>query len=259
MSHLRLDEDGSILTVTIDRAPVNALTFDTYSEIAEVFSSIGARSDVRSVILTGAGSRAFCAGVDLKWLQNRSSEASPIEARVDPGLLAREAFRSVYDCAVPVVAAVNGPALGAGLALAAVCDLIVAAETATFGAPEINAGVLGASSQLSLLVGRHKARELYFLGEPLTAADLQRCGALYDVVPLGRVLDTAHSLAERLAKKSPIAMRLAKEAMNRVEFLALWDAYRLEQDYTNRLLTFEDSREARLAFLEKRAPQWSLR
>jgi enoyl-CoA hydratase len=108
-------------------------------------------------------------------------------------------------------------------------------------------------------VGRHKAREMYFLGEKVDAAELHRLGAIREVVPADKLLDTAGELAARLAAKSPIALRLAKEAMNRVEFLPLKEAYRTEQDYTNRLLTYADSAEARAAFLEKRSPQWQWR
>ena len=258
MGDLRIERSGHIVTVTIDRPPVNALTLSTYAEIRDIFTAFSDDHTTRAVIFTGSGSRAFCAGVDLKALDQRPETIESIERRIDPGLSAREAFRAVYECAVPVIAAVNGPALGAGLALVAVCDLIIAADTATFGAPEINAGVLGASAHMSLLVGRHKMRELFFLGEPMTAMDLHEAGVVSAVVEASDLLAVANSFAERLSEKSPIAMRLAKEALNRVEFLPLWDAYRVEQDYTNRLLTFEDSAEARRAFLEKRKPEWKI-
>jgi enoyl-CoA hydratase len=166
---------------------------------------------------------------------------------------------AITDCAVPVIAAVNGPALGAGLAFAACCDMIVAAEGATFGTTEINVGLLGASAHLSLLVGRYKARELFFTGETITAEELHRLGAVRSVVPRAQLLDEAGALARTLAAKSPIALRMAKESMNRVEFLPFKDAYRTEQDYTRRLMSFDDSKEARRAFLEKRDPEWKWR
>ena len=206
-------------------------------------------------IFTGAGKRAFIGGADLTGYGRIDDAALPTEL-VDLGLVARESLWAVTDCAVPVIAAVNGPAMGAGLAFSACCDIIVAAENATFGALEINVGLLGASSQLSLMVGRHKAREMYFLGERIDAAELKRLGAIREVVPQDDLLRVAGDLAARLAEKSPIALRLAKESMNRVEFLPLKEAYRTEQDYTNRLLGFEDSAEARAAYLEKRPPEW---
>ena len=145
------------------------------------------------------------------------------------------------------------------MAFAGCCDIIVAAEHAPFGALEINVGLLGASAQLSLMVGRHKAREMYFLGEKVDAEELHRLGAIREVVPVEKLYATAHEVAVQLAAKSPIALRLAKEAMNRVEFLPLKEAYRTEQDYTNRLLSFSDSAEARAAYLEKRKPDWQWR
>ena len=131
---------------------------------------------------------------------------------------------AITDCAVPVIGAINGPALGAGLALAACCDILLASEHATFGTTEINVGLLGASAHLSLLVGRHKAREMFFTGEQVPADELYRIGAVRAVVPHAELLPAARALAATLAAKSPIALRLAKESMNRVEFLPLKEA-----------------------------------
>jgi enoyl-CoA hydratase len=166
---------------------------------------------------------------------------------------------AITDCPVPVIGAINGPALGAGLAYAACCDILVAADTATFGCTEINVGLLGASAHLSRLVGRHKAREMFFTGETVTAEELHRLGVVRAVVPRAELMATARELATTIATKSPIAMRLAKESMNRVENLSLQDGYRTEQDYTARLQRFEDAREARHAFLERRDPEWKWR
>jgi enoyl-CoA hydratase len=248
-----------IATVTIDRPPVNAVATSTMAEIATVFSSFDDDRDVRAVVFTGAGTRAFVGGADLRALGEDDPATWPPSRTADRGVVARDALRAVHHCAVPVVAAVNGPAIGAGLALAAVCDVIVAAEGATFAATEINVGLLGASAHLSLLVGRHKARELYLTGEAITVEELHRLGAVRSVVPHAELATAAREVAAVLAAKSPIAMRLAKQAMNRVEFLPLEEAYRIEQDYTGKLLGFEDSAEARAAFLEKRPPEWRWR
>jgi enoyl-CoA hydratase len=177
----------------------------------------------------------------------------------DPARYARDAFWSITDCAVPVIGAINGPALGAGLAYAACCDILIASDNATFGTTEINVGLLGASSHLSMLVGRHKARELFFTGDTITADELYRLGSLRSVVPRADLLAAALELARSLAEKSPIALRLAKESMNRVEGLPLKEAYRTEQDYTARLVRFDDAKEANAAFLEKRPPNWKWR
>jgi enoyl-CoA hydratase len=257
MADLAVDVVDHIATVTLDRPPVNAITTATMVEIAEAFHALDARRDVRVAIFTAAGDRAFMAGIDLTTVGSRDRGPEVPPALVtDPARAARDAMWAITDCAVPVIAAVNGLALGAGLAFAACCDIIVAAEQATFGTPEINVGLLGASAHLSLLVGRHKARELFFTGDTISAAELHRLGAVRAVVPRDSLLDEAGAFAAELAAKSPIALRLAKESMNRVEWLPLKEGYRTEQDYTARLLGFDDAKEARAAFMEKRAPDW---
>jgi enoyl-CoA hydratase len=252
---VRLEIADHVATVTIDRAPVNALDRAAHVQIKEAFESLNDNRDVRVAIFTGAGSRAFCAGADLRAVNERPDDLPPT-AITDPARYARDAFWSITDCAVPVIGAINGPALGAGLAYAACCDILIASENATFGTTEINVGLLGASAHLSTLVGRHKARELFFTGETISAAELHRLGALRAVVPLAELMPAAWELARTLAAKSPIALRLAKESMNRVEHLPLKEAYRTEQDYTARLRTFDDAKEANAAFLEKRPPDW---
>jgi enoyl-CoA hydratase len=259
VSVINVSIDDHIATVTLDRPPVNAVDNATFVEIRDAFRSLDEDRDVRVAIFTAAGTKAFMAGADLKTFDQSSGSVPPPSVVTDRGSVARDAMWAIYDCAVPVIAAVNGPAIGAGVAFSAVCDIIIAADHARFGTTEINVGLLGASAHLSLLVGRHKARELYFTGELISASELQQLGAIRSVVPADQLMDEARALAVTLAKKSPIALRLAKEAMNRVEFLPLKDAYRTEQDYTARLLGFEDSKEARRAFVEKRDPEWGWR
>jgi len=260
MTWLHVRRDGHVVTVTLDRPPVNAVDNEVSAEIRDVFASFEADRDIRAAIFTAAGDRAFMGGADLNSVGSRDRGAqTPARYVTDPGRTARDAMWAITDCAVPVVGAINGPAIGAGVAFAACCDMIVAAEHATFGTLEINVGLLGASSHLSLMVGRHKAREMFFLGEKVTAAEMYRLGAVREVVPKEQLQTTARALADRLAEKSPIALRLAKESMNRVEFMPLKDAYRTEQDYTARLLGYEDSAEARQAFLDKRDPDWKWR
>jgi enoyl-CoA hydratase len=236
--------EDHIATVTIDRPPVNAVDRDAHVAIQRAFESLNDNQDVRVAIFTAVGDRAFMAGADLRTI-NKPVENLPPTA--------------ITDCAVPVIGAINGPALGAGLAYAACCDILIASENATFGTTEINVGLLGASSHLSTLVGRHKARELFFTGETISAAELYRLGSLRAVVTREDLMSAAMELARSLAAKSPIALRLAKESMNRVEGLPLKEAYRTEQDYTARLLRFDDAKEANKAFLEKRPPEWKWR
>jgi enoyl-CoA hydratase len=260
MADLRVDVVDHIATVTLDRPPVNAVDTGTFAEIIDVFSGFADDRDVRVVIFTAAGARAFMAGVDLQTVGPRPRGAeTPASLVTDPARMARDAMWAITDCAVPVIGAINGPALGAGLAFAACCDILIASDNARFGTTEINVGLLGASAHLSLLVGRHKAREMFFTGEQVSAAELHRLGAVRRVVPLSELAEASRDLALGLAAKSPIALRLAKESMNRVEHLPLKEAYRTEQDYTARLLGFEDAAEARNAFMEKRAPEWKWR
>ncbi|MGI8662866.1 MAG: enoyl-CoA hydratase-related protein [Acidimicrobiales bacterium] len=262
MPDLRVEVREHVATVTLDRPPVNAIDRSTMAEIAVTFRGLADDRDVRVAIFTGAGDRAFMAGVDLRSVGvdvDDSGVELPPSLVTDPARLARDAMWAVVDCAVPVIGAINGPALGAGLAFAACCDILVASDNARFGTTEINVGLLGASAHLSSLVGRHKAREMFFTGEQVTAEELRRLGAVRAVVPRPELDAIARELALSLAAKSPIALRLAKESMNRVEGLALKDAYRIEQDYTARLLRYDDSAEARNAFLEGREPEWRWR
>jgi enoyl-CoA hydratase len=253
-----VDIAGHIAVVTLDRPPVNAVDHATLGELTAAFMGINDNRDVRVAIFTATGDRAFMAGLDLR-AEAPDADQSPARFLTDPGLVAREPMWAITDCAVPVIGAINGPALGAGLAFAACCDILVAAESATFGTTEINVGLLGASAHLSRLVGRHKAREMFFTGETVTADELHRIGVVRTVVPSHRLMDTATELAATLATKSPVALRLAKESMNRVEDMSLKDGYRAEQDYTARLQRFDDAREARHAFLERRDPEWKWR
>ncbi|WP_420638827.1 enoyl-CoA hydratase-related protein [Candidatus Poriferisocius sp.] len=256
MSDLQVEQRDHIVTVTLDRPPVNAVDNEVFGQLHEVFSGLGDDRNVRAAIFTGAGRKAFCAGADLKPTRTKPRAERHPQELTDAGRVAREAMWAIIDCDVPVVGAVNGAALGAGLALAACCDMLVASETATFGTPEINVGLLGASAHLLSMMGRHKAREMFLTGEAVSAAEMHRIGAVREVTDPDRLMDTARELAGVLASKSPIAMRLAKESMNRTEHLSLREAYRTEQDYTARLLRFEDSREARRAFRERRDPDF---
>jgi enoyl-CoA hydratase len=258
VSDLAVEISDHVATVTLDRPPVNAVDTSTFIEMRDAFVSFNENRDVRVAIFTATGDRAFMAGVDLRSRGKLPGEPPP-SLVLDPPRAARDAMWAITDCAVPVIGAINGPALGAGLAFAACCDMLLASENATFGTTEINVGLLGASSHLSLMVGRYKAREMFFTGEQVSAAEMFRLGAVREVVPRDELLDTARELARTLASKSPIALRLAKESMNRVEHLPLKEAYRIEQDYTARLQRFEDAAEARNAFLEKRDPDWKWR
>jgi len=250
-----VDIADRIATVTFSRPPVNAVDSVSAEEIANVFVALGDRKDVSAVIFTASGDRAFMAGVDLNE-RLRGVERENINDILDYGRPARRSFWSVRDCPLPVVCAVNGPAIGMGIAYVSVCDVIVAAENARFGTTEVKVGVLGAFSHLQRMVGPYKARKHFFSGELISAEEMYRLGAVDSVVPRESLLDRAREVASLFTARSPIALRLAKESVNRVEALPLKEAYRLEQDYTRRLGMFDDSEEAMRAYLEKRDPRW---
>jgi enoyl-CoA hydratase len=165
-------------------------------------------------------------------------------------------MKAIYESPVPVVAAVQGPAIGGGLAYASLCDFIVATPKATFSAPEIDRGLLGASAHVARLLGPYRARQVYLLGKTISAEELLELGVICEIVSPEQLLQVARSYALRLAAKSPAAMRLAKEAMVRTEYLPVLEAYRIEQDYTNRLRSHPDAGEAQEAWAERRPPRW---
>jgi len=249
---LKLSVDAHVATVTMDRPPVNAMNTQLLEEIRDTFPAIAEDWNVRAVVFASSSDRVFCGGVDIKDVGGKRDGPPPLDA----GLLARESMWAVLDCPVPVVAAVNGPALGAGLAFAACCDIIVASERAVFGCPEVDVGLLGAGSHLQRMVGPYRMRELYYTARRIPAREMYEFGGISRVVPHEHLMEEARGIAAEIARKSPPAIRLAKEALNRVEHLPLKDAYRTEQDYTNRLTRFDDSKEAMQAFLEKREPRF---
>ena len=250
MAGLTVTSRDRIAEVVIDRPPVNALSRETYREIKSVFDGFRDRDDVSAVILTGAGERVFCGGRDIHDL--RVERAEPPTANVgDPMHLGREAFFAVRHCAVPVICAVNGAAVGAGVALAAVSDLVLAADTATFALAEIDVGVLGAASFAQWMVGPSKARRMLYTGEHVPAAEMYRLGGVEAVVTPHDLLPEAWALAATIAAKDPIAIRLAKESVVRSDTLPLETAYRTEQDYTRHLSAYANSAAAIDRFVTK--------
>ncbi len=239
-----------IALVTMDRPPVNAVNAQFHEEMMHVFDTLSDREDVRVAILTGAG-KVFCAGADIKARLERDPQPGDFWQH---SRRAREAFHSILECRAPVIAAINGPALGAGLGIAASCDLLIASENATVGLPEINVGLLGGGRHAMRLFPHSKARRLMFTGQRLSGAELYRLGAVEECVPADKLMGAAKALAVEIASKSPVAIRLAKHAMKTIEFMSLRDGYRFEQSMTGELSKYEDSREAMRAFVEKRPP-----
>jgi enoyl-CoA hydratase/carnithine racemase len=247
---IKCEVQDHIALVTMDRPPVNAISPQFQDEMMLVFDTISDLDDVRVAILTGAG-RHFCAGADIK--ARSSGERQPGEGW-QSSRKARESFHSIVECKVPVIGAINGAALGAGLAIAASCDILIASAEAQLGLPEINVGLLGGGRHAMRLFGHSKARRMMFTGLRLSGSELYELGVVEACVPAAQLMPAARSLAAEIAAKSPIAMRLAKHAMNAIELMSLRDGYRFEQNMTAELSKYEDSKEAMRAFVEKREP-----
>jgi enoyl-CoA hydratase len=247
VSALKVSVSDQIAEVRLDRPPANALARATYREISETFDGFRERSDISVVIFTGAGSRVFCGGRDIKDLQVERGEAPSIDVG-DPYRITREAFWSVRHCAVPVICAVNGAAIGAGVALAAASDIVLAADTAYFALTEINVGVLGGASFAQWLVGPGKARRMLYTGERVSAAEVYRIGGIEGVYPADDLMTEARALAATIASKNPTALRMAKASILRVDTLPLEAAYQTEQDYTRHLASYPASAEAIAGF-----------
>ena len=248
-----IDADG-VATVTMNRPPANAIDRDMYIEMAALFGDpdrIGSPDrpgGVRAIVLGGAGPH-FCAGNDLDEFATMTPENG-----TERMWRVREAFFAIQDCAVPVVGAVHGVALGTGLAIAASCDIVVAADDAKFGLPELTVGVMGGARHLARMAPEPLVRRMFFTGEHLRAGDFRDAGGALVVCPRGELEERAKDLARRIASFSPTAVRLAKQILNRVEDMDLKSGYAFEQQFTVRMSGHPDSKEALKAFSEKRDP-----
>jgi enoyl-CoA hydratase len=219
-------EKNGVAVVTVDYPPVNALPVDGWFALADAVRTAGRDPDVRCVVLAAEG-RGFNAGVDIKEIQARGQSAL---VGVNRGCF--EAFAAVYECEVPVVAAVQGFCLGGGIGLVGNADVIVASEDATFGLPELDRGALGAATHLARLVPQHLMRALYYTSRTATAAELHAHGSVWRVVPRAELLPAALELAAEIAAKDGELIRLAKSAINGIDPVDVRRSYRFEQGFT---------------------------
>ncbi|MFJ9038385.1 enoyl-CoA hydratase family protein [Streptomyces sp. NPDC102406] len=217
----------AIAVVDVDYAPVNALPVQGWYDLADTVRAAGRDPEVRCVVLTAAG-RGFNAGVDIKEMQRDSGHAALIGA--NRGCAA--AFAAVYECEVPVVAAVQGFCLGGGIGLVGNADAIVASDDATFGLPELDRGALGAATHLARLVPQHLMRALYYTSRTVTAAELHAHGSVWKVVPRDELRACAVQLASEIARKDGSLLRLAKAALNGIDPVDVRRSYRFEQGFT---------------------------
>jgi enoyl-CoA hydratase len=255
LEHLLVDRDGPVSIVTINRPKVlNALNGPTLDELDQVIDDARRDDGVRVIVLTGAGDRAFVAGADINELAVQTPVAGREHARKGQAL-----FDRIERLGKPVLAAVNGFALGGGCELAMACTIRIAADTAKLGQPEINLGLLpgyAGSQRLPRLVGRGRALELLLLGQQITAEEAWRIGLVNRVVPAAQLMTETRALAQSLASKAPVAVRYILDAVASGLDMSFADAQDYEATLFGLVSTTEDMREGTRAFLEKRKAEF---
>jgi enoyl-CoA hydratase len=245
---------ADVALVTLRRPEMlNALDFRLLEELAEALELLDRSDDCRVIVLTGAGTRAFAAGADIRELAGQTSVSLATEGRF-------AAWDRIAAIGLPLIAAVRGFALGGGCELAMTCDMIVAAEDATFGQPEIRLGVMpgaGGTQRLTRAVGKARAMEIILTGRTMSAAEAERHGLVTRVVPAGATLEAALELAGRIALMPPVAVRAAKAAILDASERSLSDGIVREREAFFALFDTDDQTEGMAAFGEKRTPVWS--
>lgn len=219
--------EPGIVAVTVDYPPVNALPSRAWFELGELITAVGNDMSTHAVILRAEG-RGFNAGVDIKEMQNTEGFTALIDA--NRGCFA--AFKAVYECAVPVIAAVNGFCVGGGIGLVGNADVIVASDDAKFGLPEVERGALGAATHLSRLVPQHMMRRLFYTAATVDAGTLHQYGSVHEVVPRADLDESALRVARDIASKDTRVIRAAKEALNLIDVQKVNSSYRMEQGFT---------------------------
>ncbi|HEF4762259.1 TPA: enoyl-CoA hydratase family protein [Pseudomonas putida] len=237
--------DNGIAELVFDRPPVNAFNSQGWTDIASEIETLGRHRDVRVIVIRAEG-RGFCAGVDIKEL---AADGNLIVA-VNKGNY--DSFKAIHRNPKPVIVAVHGFVLGGGIGICGAADIIVASECATFGVPEVDRGAMGGGAHLQRLFPVQKVRHMYFTGEPISAAEAWRLGAVEQVVKREDLREAALRIARSIAAKSPGMISLAKEALTGIEDGNLEDKYRWEQGFTLEAYRSLDSQEARDSFVEKR-------
>ena len=249
-TQLRFQLDGHVATLTMTSPPVNALTRTLNDELTLALDRISEMDEVRAVVLTGAG-KQFCAGADLKGRAQNIKGPGDLPAH---SRRTRECFHAIRECAKPVIAAINGNALGAGLAIVASADILIASDKGIIGAPEVDVGLMGGGRHAMRLFSHSLLRRMVLTGYRVPAAELYRLGVIEACTTPEELMPAAMELAQTIASKSPVATRMIKHTMNVIEDMSLRDGYRYEQDQTAAIAKTDDAKEAQLAFQEKRKP-----
>ncbi len=254
--NILFEKDGAIAIVTINRPKaLNALNDDTIAELHHCFTTIGDDSGIRAVILTGAGEKAFVAGADIGELAE--CDVAGGRAKCERG---QAAFFKIETLPQPVIAAVNGFALGGGCEIAMSCDIRLASEKAKLGQPEVNLGIIpgyGGTQRLARLVGIGKAKELIFTGDMIGASEAHRIGLVDQVYPPEELMDKAKELAAKIAEKGPRAIKAAKEAINFGVEVDLESGCAFEAAQFAQICATQDKNEGTKAFLEKRKAKFT--
>ncbi|HEX6535879.1 MAG TPA: enoyl-CoA hydratase-related protein [Gemmatimonadaceae bacterium] len=255
-STLSFDVDDRVATITVNRPEkLNALNDETIAELGEAIDLVARRDDIAGVILTGAGAKAFVAGADIAELASQG----PIDGR-DRARRGQAVFSRFERSAKPVIAAVNGFALGGGCELALACHIRIASENARLGLPEVKLGIgpgYGGTQRLPRLVGKGRALELILTGEMIDAAEAHRIGLVNRVVPQASLLGEAGRMLRQILAQGPLAVALCIQAVNRGMETSLDEGLSLEADHFGLLASTEDMREGMRAFLEKRAARFT--
>ena len=237
--------DKGVLEVVMENPPVNALGIADTEQLASIFESVSRNPDIKVAILTAVG-KGFCAGVDIKEIENLPANEGIL--RINKSCY--DAFASVYECAVPVIVAVNDFCLGSGVGLAGAADIVIAAEGAQFGLPEVDNGALGALTHLTRLVPQQRARQMLYTCETAGAEELKNYGTVYEVIPLKELLTFARKIANKIVSKPSKTIRAAKESANGIELVNIRNSYRFEQGFTYELNLAGEGEKARQAFID---------
>ena len=247
--HILLEPHGAVMVVRLNRPQVlNALNAPMVAEIAAALEGIVLDAALRCVVLTGSGARAFAAGADIAEMQGAAPDAG-----------AAQSWTRIADFSKPLIAAVNGLALGGGMELALICDIILASETARFGQPEINLGIIpgaGGTQRLARVVGKSLAMEMILNARMLSADEALRVGLVSSIYPSETLLFNALKTAQQIAARAPLAIIAAKKSVNAAFDLSLTAGLTVEREQFTALFATEDQREGMTAFLEKRRPVW---
>src|SRR5919108_607058 len=245
-------KDGPIAIITLNRPEqLNALSYGLVKDLSLAMQAFDRDDEVRVMIVTG-GEKVFAAGADIKEMADRS----PFDERIQERLAYRDRINAISK---PVIAAVSGFALGGGCELAMSCDIIIASETARFGQPEVNLGIIpgsGGTQRLTHIVGKHRAMEMVLTGEFMSAAEAERFGLVNKVVPAELVLEEAKAIAKKIAAKPVLAIKAAKEAVSKSANAPLDEGLEFERKSFYLLFASEDRHEGMKAFLEKRKPEF---